>query len=52
MAPEVRRLEKSTSNEGYSYPVDFWALGVMFIQMLWGEQMDFSHQMFSNDNEE
>ncbi|CAF1345772.1 unnamed protein product [Rotaria magnacalcarata] len=52
MAPEVRRLEKSTSNEGYSYPVDFWALGVMFIQMLWGEQMDFSHQMFPNGNEE
>ncbi|CAF1130746.1 unnamed protein product [Adineta ricciae] len=51
MAPEVRCLETSSSEEGYSYPVDFWALGIMFVQMLFGEQIDFASQMFSNGDQ-
>ncbi|CAF2673748.1 unnamed protein product [Rotaria sp. Silwood2] len=52
MAPEVRRLERGLSGEGYNYAVDFWGLGIMFVQMLCGEQLDFYPQMFSNDNED
>ncbi|CAF3605758.1 unnamed protein product [Rotaria sp. Silwood1] len=52
MAPEVRRLERDSSGEGYSYAVDFWALGIMLVQMLCGEQLDFYPYMFSNDNEQ
>ncbi|CAF1620778.1 unnamed protein product [Adineta ricciae] len=51
MAPEVRCLETSSSEEGYSYAVDFWALGIMFVQMLFGEQIDFASQMYSNDDQ-
>ncbi|CAF0966779.1 unnamed protein product [Rotaria sordida] len=51
MAPEVRCLEKSSSDKGYSFAVDFWALGIMFVQMLCGEQLDFYPQIFANNNE-
>ncbi|UJR30042.1 hypothetical protein I4U23_017587 [Adineta vaga] len=51
MAPEVRCLETSSSNEGYDYAVDFWALGIMFVQMLFGEQIDFYSSMFSNNDQ-
>ena len=39
------------TEKGYSYAVDFWALGIMFIQMLYGEQLDFPPQMFVNNDE-
>ncbi len=41
MSPEIRRLEKDRFADGYSYPVDFWAIGIMLVQLLCGEQMDF-----------
>ncbi|CAF0757889.1 unnamed protein product [Adineta steineri] len=52
MAPEVQCLETKATKEGYSYPVDFWALGIMFFQMLSGELFDYPPQSFSNTNEE
>ncbi|CAF2808816.1 unnamed protein product [Rotaria sp. Silwood2] len=51
MAPEVRRLEDGSSNEGYSYAIDFWTLGIMFVQMLCHDQIDFT-PLFSNNNED
>jgi serine/threonine protein kinase len=30
--------------------VDFWALGIMFVQMLCGEQLDFHSQMFADND--
>ncbi|CAF1013957.1 unnamed protein product [Rotaria sordida] len=50
MAPEVRCLEKNSSDKGYSFAVDFWALGIMFVQMLCGEKIDFD-DIFANNNE-
>jgi serine/threonine protein kinase len=41
MSPEVRRLEKDPSADGYNYPVDYWAIGIMLVQLLCGEQLDF-----------
>ncbi|CAF2071335.1 unnamed protein product [Rotaria magnacalcarata] len=52
MAPEVRRLKTGTLNDGYSYPIDFWALGVMFIEMLHSKQIDVHSQIFENNDEE
>ncbi|CAF4899075.1 unnamed protein product, partial [Rotaria socialis] len=52
MAPEIRRLKTGTLNDSYSYPVDFWALGVMFIQMLHSEQIDVHSQLLENNDEE
>ncbi|CAF3880581.1 unnamed protein product [Rotaria sp. Silwood1] len=49
MAPEVRRLENGLSDGGYSYAVDFWALGIMLVQMLCGEKMDVNCA-FSSSN--
>jgi serine/threonine protein kinase len=41
MSPEIRRLERDQLADGYSYPVDFWAIGIMLIQLLCGDAMDF-----------
>lgn len=37
---------------GYSFPVDFWALGIMLVQMLSGDQLDLHPQLFSNNKED
>lgn len=44
-------MERGPSEKGYTYAVDFWALGIMFLQMLCGEQLDFP-QMFASYSEE
>ncbi|CAF1194932.1 unnamed protein product [Adineta steineri] len=52
LAPEVRLLEQNLTKDGYSYSVDYWALGMIFAQMLCGEQFDFHPQLSSDNNNE
>ena len=39
VAPEVRHLSPEPLRSGYSYPVDYWAIGKMFMEMLCGEPL-------------
>ena len=48
MAPEVRQCQTNRRGNGYSFPVDYWALGIMMVQMLVGEQLDFLPSLISN----
>ena len=44
-------MQTDSLEGGYSYAVDFWALGIMFLQMLAGEQLDFPPQLLPNYSE-
>ena len=48
---KVRRLQTGPKGNGYSFPVDYWALGIMLVQILFGEQLDFLPLVISNFTE-
>ncbi len=45
VSPEVRHLDKDSSANGYSYPVDYWAIGKMLVEMLCGQPLDFVDEL-------
>ena len=40
VSPEVWRLGRQETSNGYSFPVDYWAIGKIFLEMLFGELFD------------
>ena len=45
-------MENNNTENGYSYSVDYWALGIMFIQMLCNDILDFPPHIFDNNTDE
>jgi serine/threonine protein kinase len=47
---QIRMLDGNATNDGYSYSVDYWTLGIVFGEMLAGGQDEFDVQLTRNNH--